>query len=458
MGKNQNLKALGTAALSAFLLTVLASCPVGEPLPPWQERPEGFVPVMPSRASAKRGVAYNFNTPNTGIATEADMDLLAPGIRWFYNWSPGMPAHVNEAARERGLVFIPQIWNDHWNFDNVLNNLRELIAENPGIRWIMGYNEPNLVDQANMTPARAAQDWPRFVRLARELDLKIISPAMNFGTMAGFENPIVWLTEFFEQPGVYVEDLHAIRIHTYMSHASALKWYVEQFKQWDLPIWVTEFSAWYYSTSEEFQMQFMSEALVYLELNPWIEKYFWFIPKGGWAGTYNTNPPFHHLLTVTDPPRLTPLGEVYVHMPTFDRDVFVPTGRRMVASHITNVNTSENLLVPGVFDRSVHFRPSTNPVGDREILDIHNFTANVWVEYQVEVPASGTSSVSFRNVAPSATAMDIHVNGLFARSVEFSGTHVWRTTAFPLELDAGRHTIRLTVRSGNLALNWLKLE
>jgi len=449
-----------TVALSVFLLTLLASCQVGTPEPPWESPPEGFAPVMPAGRSVKRGVSYNFNTPNnpTGEITRADMALLSPDVRWFYNWANNMPAHVRSAALEFDLTFIPQVWIASWTFDTVSGNIGTLVGEGHDIRWLMGYNEPNLTDQANMTPAAAAADWPRVVDLARSLDLKLISPAMNWGTMPGFEDPNVWLDRFFEHENVDIDDLHAIRIHSYMSHAVALKGFVDMFTRYGLPIWVTEFCAWYYSTGEEFQMQFMSEAVVFLELHPQVEKYFWFIPKGGWAGTYNTNPPFHHLLTVTNPPELTPLGVVYVNMPGFDRSMWVPAGQRMVAAHITNVNTSERLLVPDVFDRSVHFRPSRNPAGDRELLDIHNFTANVWVEYQVEVPAGGTSTISIRNMAPLATVMDIHADGSFVRTVNLSASNAWRTTTVPLNLDAGRHTLRLTVRSGNCAINWLRLD
>jgi len=465
----KRLTAFSVFVLAMFSFAALVSCashqpptalPTVEPPPAWEGGGPNFA-AWPD-GHVKRGVAYNFNTPYDGSATEADMDLLAPphggGVKWFYNWSPRMQPHVKAAAGERGLVFIPQIWNDDWDFDTVLADVRAILAENPEIRWIMAYNEPNLTDQANMTPAHAARDWPRFVRLARELGLKIVSPAMNFGTMYGYWDPLIWFTSFLEQPGVYLEDMHAIRIHTYMSHAGALKWYVEQFKRWGLPIWVTEFSAWYYATSEDFQIQFMSEALMYLELNPWVEKYFWFIPKGGWAGTYNENHPYHHLLTVTNPPQLTRLGQVYVNMPNFDRSVFIPAGQRMTARHITNVNMSERMLMPDVFDRSVLFRPSTDTVADREILDIHGFIAHTWIEFQIDVPATRAYTLSLRNLAPSATVMEISVNGTVAQTVNLSQTNEWRTTTASLNLNAGRHTMRLLVRSGNCALNWLMLE
>lgn len=434
------------------------SAPPATPPPAWA----GGAPSWTAWADGhvKRGVSYNFNTPSTGVATEADMDLLAPGVKWFYNWSPNIPTHVRSAALERGLVFIPQIWGAAWNYDSVLANLRGLIAEGHDIRWLMAYNEPMLSDQANLTPAQAAADWPRIVQLARELDLKLISPAMNFGTVPPpFDDPLVWFATFLEQPGVYLEDMHAIRIHTYMSHLSALKWYVELFKRWGLPIWVTEFCAWYYATSEQFQMDYMSEAVVYLELNPWVEKYFWFIPKGGWAGNLNQSHPYHHLLTITNPPQLTALGQVYVNMPHFDWSVWVPTGQRMIARNMTNANTSTAVFTPaGSGSPSVRFRPSTDTATDRAPIDIHNFTGNRWIEFQVEVPAGGASTLSIRNVAPSAATMHVYVNGVSRPNISLSQTTTWRTTQVPFALSAGRHTIRLRVSGGNCAINWLRLD
>ena len=463
----------------AFLPTVLVSCETSVTDPPAD--PPGGGDTVPElgpwppanlRHYMKRGVAFGFNTnpPNDGSATRTDMELLSPGINWFYNWSSNINQNVRESALDNGIVFIPQLWNASWNPETVRTNLQNLIDEGHDIRWIMTYNEPMLTMEANMTPARAAADWPRVVQLANSFDppLKIVSPAMTFGNMPDFGNPVVWLREFFAQPGVYIEDMHAIRIHTYMSHVSAVSSYVRSFQEFGLPIWVTEFSAWYYvpggpyaqspsggqAEGVQFQMNFMSMVLTYFELNPIVEKYFWFNPRTNYAGPNNERHPFHNLLYL--PSRLTPLGVVYVNMPHFNinrKELWVPAGLRMTAGHITNATT---VFSPS--NQMVHFRPSTDTAEDREVLDIHRFHTGGWIEFQAEVPRGGTGTFSLRNMAPVATTMDIHANDILVATVNLTQSDEWRTTEVPLELAEGWYTIRLTVRSGNCAINWLMLD
>jgi len=459
-----------------------------QPLPPIV-RPDPWTGGAPAWSLAdehrKRGVGFSFNhtLPAGGdraTVTRQQMELLrpadsnAPGIHWFYNWSHALTPHVSDASLQNGVVFIPQLWNDFWDPAVLRARVGEWRAAGHAVEFLMTYNEPMLPDQASMTPQRAAADWRRLVPLARELDLKLVSPAMTFGTIPRYGDPLDWLSAFLDQDGVYIEDIHAIRIHTYMSHLSAVKWYVELFKRWGRPIWITEFSAWYYvpggspaqsppgtqADGVRFQMDFMSEVLVYLELNPWVEKYFWFIPLGGYAGPMNQNHPFHHLLYNTNPPTLTALGVVYVNMPNFDRTRWIPAGQRMIAADITNANTSAAVLtVGGGGSPSVRFRPSTDDAADRAPIDIHNFTGGRWIEFQVEVPAGGSSTLSLRNVAPTAATLGIQVNGAQNQNVSLSQTATWRTTTVALPLSAGRHTIRLTVPGGgNTAINWLRLD
>lgn len=72
---------------------------------------------------------------------------------------------------------------------------------------ILAYNEPNLTDQANMTPTRASELWPNLVAVAEKLGMRLTSPAMNYGTLAGYSDPEVWLDEFYSKPGVSLDDV-----------------------------------------------------------------------------------------------------------------------------------------------------------------------------------------------------------------------------------------------------------
>jgi len=71
-----------------------------------------------------------------------------------------------------------------------------------------------------MTPAQAAESWPKLKALAQDCGLKIVSPAMNYGTMPGYENPTRWFEEFFGTdgnpgfPNVSLDDVDAIASKT----------------------------------------------------------------------------------------------------------------------------------------------------------------------------------------------------------------------------------------------------
>jgi len=469
--KRRTTAAISFTAAAVIAAAILISCGAPEVVqgPPRLDR--DTIPVN------RRGVAYNFEYGGT---TWEDMALLAPGVRWFYNWWITMPQNVAEAAAYHGLEFIPQVW-EPWEFEPYLERH---MAAHPGTRYIKGFNEPNLMDQANMTPRQAVAGWRQLMNAAREHNLTVISPAVNFGTLENYWLPWVWLDEFFGIDtvdaetgrvtrnrgfrGVSLDDVHAIRIHSYMRDPGAMKWFISTFKRYNRPIWLTEFCAWEDVESPEQQMQFMSEMVAYLEQDPWIERYAWFIPKGS---EHESVHPFNKLLTHDIPPQLTPLGIVYVNMSEFDCRFFIPTTELLTASNITRSNLSE--YVDSEFLRpdgphwpreeqgytrgaSVHFRPGTDPGG--AVLDMFNFTRQNWIEYQVEVPESRTFTLYMRNMAESPTEMAISVNGQPVETFVFDTANSWTTSSVPLELEAGRQTIRFRVNEGYLALNWLRLD
>lgn len=476
--------------VTACMLAALISCATAKPAgggvtqltTDWQGLPN---PV------GKRGVSYSFEQDKT---PEEDMALLASnnGIKWFYNWYVQPEGKANQAAKKYNVAFYPMVWNN-WEFED---QLAAWLAENPGVEYLLGFNEPNLTDQCNYTPSEAAKYWPRLVKFAKKHNLKVVAPAMNYGTLENYWVPWVWLDEFFGIdsideatgnvkvnkgfPGVSLDDIDAISVHCYMPDAGAMKWYISQFKRYGKPIWMTEFCSWEYSQPDaewqnlEHQMQFMSEAIIYMELDPYVEKYAWFIPKGS---DDEHNIPANKLLSKTvlpdmTPPKLLPLGEVFVNMSVCDKTVWVPAGERISASNITDTLFSE--YINSEFDpdemrldwprkeqgftkgSGVHFRPGTDEGG--AALDLFDFTRMKWVEYQVEVPETKTYTLSLRNTALEATQMEILVDGNTGANITLNPASAWTTGTVAVDMEAGKHTLRLKVIEGDCALNWLILE
>ncbi|KPY16217.1 Uncharacterized protein ALO54_04879, partial [Pseudomonas syringae pv. philadelphi] len=131
-------------------------------------------PAWGADKSAKRGIAYE-------IAQPADLSALSAGVSWWYNWSPKPHDRLAsyDCASMYGVDFIPMVWND--NVDD--GQLKLYLQAHPAIRYLLVINEPNLLDQANMTPEAAARFWPRLEQIAAQTGVKLVGPAMNWGTM-----------------------------------------------------------------------------------------------------------------------------------------------------------------------------------------------------------------------------------------------------------------------------------
>lgn len=254
--------------------------------------------------SSKRGVSFNF----TNIE---DLPLLSPACSWAYNWGNSQNNSAAFWFDNNDMDYCPMAWNA--GYDKA--TIREYVAAHPKTKYLLAYNEPNLTDQANMTPQKAAESWPALVAFAKELGLKLVSPAMNYGTLSGYSDPIKWLDEFFAHPGVSLNDVEAIAIHCYMASPTAVKNYVEMFKKYGKPIWMTEFCAWDpVPGNVEKQMDYMCAVLNYFEQEEAVERYAWFMPR---TSSAVDKAPYMQLLTHGSPVELTDLGVLFTQFSSF---------------------------------------------------------------------------------------------------------------------------------------------
>lgn len=400
-------------------------------------------PELTQKRSVKRGVSYGFQIP------QDDARLLSKGASWFYNWGPNISETLNNAALANKLEFFPMAWNGNFNSDQI----RSYKQAHPECEYILAYNEPNLTDQANMTPQQAAQNWPLLKSLADELGMKIISPAMNYGTLSGYSDPIVWLDEFFTL--VPLSDIDGIAVHCYMGNASALAWFVNRFKKYDKPIWLTEFCAWENNIkSITDQMRFMSDAINYLEADDDVVKYAWFIPRA--SGSLESYP-YMQLLTKSTPYQLSALGKVFANMSTQDKSVFYPEGQQIPAEHYSSLNMAETVKT-GTYSNSVRLRPTTDETGELEVCD---FYTGFWLEYQVDIRSKGNQQIEFRYASTLDATIELLVDKTDAFTFDLTQTgseNTWVTTSKAIDLSKGKHTLRIKMNKGGLVLNWIRIN
>lgn len=387
--------------------------------------------------SPKRGVGYSFQLP------AVDMLLLSDGISWFYNWSPKTSDEVAAEAGRYGVRFVPMAWNDRYDTAAISNTVSIY-----GDKYLLAFNEPNLTDQARMTPSEAAKYWPALKAFAQARGLQIVSPAMNYGTLPGYSDPVKWLDEFFAQPGVSVDDICAIALHSYMNSASAVKGYLDKFVKYGKPLWLTEFCAWDGGVKNAAaQIAYMSEVLPYLEENPLVERYAWFIPR------YKTGEPYMQLLEGSG---LTEAGKVYVNASTADKDAYALPGQKWRAAHYRSSNASEGVEASQPFSAAPRLRSATDAEAYGEI-EVSSFSTNKWLEYGLDA-TSATSTIKLRVNTLTATELTVTVDGREVAADNISTGGEWQTVELPAEASKGCHVVRLSVVKGSMSLGWIIFE
>jgi len=255
--------------------------------------------------SAKRGVAYD-------LASPADMAALAPGVSWWYNWSPqpnsGVPA---DYLTQYNMDFYPMLWNGNFNNASVVAFLKA----NPNIKYILVLNEPNITSQANLTPQQAAQIWPQYESVAAQTGVQIVGPAMTWGTMANYQDPVAWLDAFI---AAYQS---ANNGRSPQIDYLAFHWYdyglsdqLDRLGKYDKSIWVTEFANWHSQndgaqiTTLAEQEQQMTDMVATCESRVDVFRYAWF------TGRVSPDPHYSSLLG-SSPGELTGLGQLYLTLP-----------------------------------------------------------------------------------------------------------------------------------------------
>ena len=390
--------------------------------------------------SAKRGVSFNFNQIT-------DLPLLSPYISWDYNWgnTPSEEAAMWFDANE--MDFCPMCWNGNYSPDKI----RAFVAAHPKTKYLLAFNEPNLKDQANMTPAQAAQLWAPVVELAKELHLKLVSPAMNYGTLAGYSDPVKWLDEFFSQPGVSIDDIDAIAIHCYMSSPSAVQGYIEKFEKYNKPIWMTEFCAWDPApTGYPTQMDYMCAVLNYMESRPSVERYAWFMPR---MGGKVESVPYNQLLTHDYPAELTDLGKLYCYFSPMDKSVWLSADRTILAHEYVSVAVNSMPMRPSTDDEAMR-------AAGRDGLMITNFCEGQELSYQLCLPAN-SKEITLRYCGYSNSICEVLVDGVSQNYIDMprNGSSTdWTEAKTSLSAQQGKHTVTLKLSSGSCYLSALTIK
>jgi len=382
--------------------------------------------------SPKRGVSFNFTN-------DADLKALQPGTSWFYNWGTTPNNVTNTYNSVYGYEFCPMAWNGNWNSDAI----RTYVKAHPDCKYILAFNEPNFNSQANMTPRQAADRWPALKALAQELGLKIISPACNYSPDA-YGTPKKWFDEFFQY--VDINDVDGIAIHSYMGWASATIGYVQEYiGYYHKPIWLTEFCAWDNFTQNQGgtalqQRKAMIDMIDFLENEPMVARYAWFIPR---RDQYTTPTyPYMELLSNTNGTEkgvLTETGMVWTYMSSYDKAFYHDVDACIEAEHYISKSAG------------IYMEQTSDNAG---VLDIYNFSNNGTLTYNVNIPAAGDYTFRLRMLSNVDATLNItSAKGMVTKTIT-SASNAWADREFLLPLNAGKQQLTLKITQGSLKLNY----
>jgi RNA polymerase sigma factor (sigma-70 family) len=279
----QKLVTARPVPLATHTVRLKPELPAKKPTPP--------PPPPPTTVTSQRkGVS-------TWSFTGADQALAASGASWYYNWGA-----TPNGTTAPGVSYVPMIRDAA----SVTSATLSQVSQEGNV--LLGFNEPDLSSQANMTAAQALALWPRLMATGMTLG----SPAVA----SGAATPGGWLDTFMAGAKARGYRVDFITVHWYGGDFAAgpaaqeLQAYLQAiYARYHLPIWVTEFALTNYSGGTATfppaaqQAAFLTAATQMLDGLPYVQRYAWFaLPTSSGSGTTGLFNPG---------PSVTPVGRAF---------------------------------------------------------------------------------------------------------------------------------------------------
>lgn len=217
----------------------------------------------PITAENKKGSAYSYNSEKWSHKTSDSKGY------WFYHWGNTPREEIPE-----GVEYVPMFWGKGSVNDDNLNNVQQLIAEGR-VNYVLGFNEPDGLNQANMTVDEAVERWDEL----ESLNVPLGSPATVNPTND-------WMQEFMQRAEAENLRIDFVTVHSYgnANPARFINKIKETYDLYGKPIWITEFAVADWSASSidnnrfsvEQVIEFMKVVLPALDQIEYVHRYTWF--------------------------------------------------------------------------------------------------------------------------------------------------------------------------------------
>jgi len=217
--------------------------------------------------AASGGVGGAAARPFKGVANAACDDLGAGRLNasWWYNWTTG-PSGCKTGE------FVPMISGKNEKSAAAVSTALQALKA-AGYRTVLGFNEPNKTDQANLPVADVVKLWPS---LTADAEVRVSSPATSADAKA-------WFEDFMAQVDAQSLRVDFVAVHWYgwnagsCNDAKELESYLTWAEKFKRPIWITEFGCMNASNpSAEVVQKFYAAAIEMLARHASVERYAWY--------------------------------------------------------------------------------------------------------------------------------------------------------------------------------------
>lgn len=179
------------------------------------------------RSTSKRGAAYN------DISTVSTL-TSAGQISWAYNW-----AMTLSGSLPPGVEYVPMLWGAK-DFGGWAGTIQTVLSS--GSNYILGFNEPDMTNQASMSPTDAANYYKTYIT-PYSGQAKLISPAVTSSMTPGMG--LSWFQSFMGQCSGC--NITGLAVHWYGNSGDEMISFMQQAistaQSYNLPeVWVTEFA------------------------------------------------------------------------------------------------------------------------------------------------------------------------------------------------------------------------
>lgn len=409
-------------------LLILSGTPKGRSVQTAGEKnPVRVVACDAAVPSRKRGICANELKP-------ADFPALARGVTWWYNWHFQPTTGADPSGK---VEFLPMAWGDR---PEDLAGLEAYLKTGARPRRVLAINEPNLKDQAFISPETTAKLYRRVKNVADRYGVPVCGPQMSLGSPTEGSitayDPVerkattyTFMVPFLKAVLAYTGDtpVPETAFHAY-GDIHELRWALDTMhREFGRPVWVTEFN----------HVPDPKAALIYLMQSVDLMERTAYVPGYAWFKERTSDAKWPIALLGERPGTLTPLGEAYVAMPVHEADLYYRVPGRLQAERYVAMEGLE-------------ITPTTDTDG---FADMATTVADATLDANVQIDRGGRFALDLRTSGAAGT-IEVFAGGRRLGYVANPGG-AWNNARVLVTLPTGPQRLRFRFAQKGQAINWI---